>query len=469
MIVREEKMNNKKIVLDQVEEPIQDHDDIKVVLTDETIEERKDKLLNKMSQHGLDTLVIYCDVEHSGNFEYLTGFFTRFEEGLLFLHKDNKAVIAVGNENLNKVSKSRIPARAVHIPHFSLPNQPMETNKSFNELMGSCGISRGSRVGIVGWKNFTSKTESNKYLFDVPSYIVNEIQKIVDDSKRVTNETKLLIGEDGVRLTNNLNEIAYYEYGASLASDTILDAMNSVDLGISELELGDKLVRQGQHTNVVTIAATGERYVNGNVFPGNKTIEFGDPVSLTVGYKGGLSSRTGIAVSYAHELSSNQSDYLERVVKPYFNAYVQWLQNVSVGKKGLEIYDLIESVLPKKDYHWSLCPGHLVADEEWLSSPIYSGSQEVLKSGMIFQIDIIPSISGYQGTSAESTVLLLSEEDQERLSKTYPKLYRKMVNRKQYIKNNLGIELNNDLLPMGSTLAYLRPFLLNKKEALKLI
>ena len=142
MIVREEKMNNKKIVLDQVEEPIQDHDDIKVVLTDETIEERKDKLLNKMSQHGLDTLVIYCDVEHSGNFEYLTGFFTRFEEGLLFLHKDNKAVIAVGNENLNKVSKSRIPARAVHIPHFSLPNQPMETNKSFNELMGSCGISR---------------------------------------------------------------------------------------------------------------------------------------------------------------------------------------------------------------------------------------------------------------------------------------------------------------------------------------
>ena len=192
-------------------------------------------------------------------------------------------------------------------------------------------------------------------------------------------------------------------------------------------------------------------------------------MSLTVGYKGGLSSRTGIAVSYAHELSSNQSDYLERVVKPYFNAYVQWLQNVSVGKKGLEIYDLIESVLPKKDYHWSLCPGHLVADEEWLSSPIYSGSQEVLKSGMIFQIDIIPSISGYQGTSAESTVLLLSEEDQERLSKTYPKLYRKMVNRKQYIKNNLGIELNNDLLPMGSTLAYLRPFLLNKKEALKLI
>lgn len=40
---------------------------------------------------------------------------------------------------------------------------------------------------------------------------------------------------------------------------------------------------------------------------------------------------------------------------------------------------LIESVLPKEIYHWQLNPGHLTADEEWMSSPIYPGSEKMLK------------------------------------------------------------------------------------------
>ncbi len=79
-----------------------------VVLSDETMNERKEKLLAKMRSNGYEAIVIYADLEHGSNFEYLCGFLPRFEEALLILHSCGKAYMVLGNENLNKASKSRI-------------------------------------------------------------------------------------------------------------------------------------------------------------------------------------------------------------------------------------------------------------------------------------------------------------------------------------------------------------------------
>jgi len=48
----------------------------------------------------------------------------------------------------------------------------------------------------------------------------------------------------------------------------------------------------------------------------------------------------------------------------------------------------------QKTWNWHLNPGHLVADEEWLCSPVYPDSAVRFASGMLFQIDIIPSLPG---------------------------------------------------------------------------
>jgi hypothetical protein len=71
---------------------------------------------------------------------------------------------------------------------------------------------------------------------------------------------------------------------------------------------------------------------------------------------------------------------------------------------GKEMYAVIDNVFPKSKYHWSLNPGHLCGDEEWLGSPIYPESEEKLQSGMLFQVDIIPSVTGYAGASCEGGV-----------------------------------------------------------------
>lgn len=449
-----------------VKSPAPDCTGVPVLLTDETMKERYGKVMSRMQKEGLDTLVVYADLEHGNNFEYLTGFLPRFEEALLVLNQNGRHYMIMGNENLNKVSSARISAEAIHAPYFSLPNQPMDCPDDIKAILAKAEIHSGKRIGIAGWKNFTSRFEDNKQLFDAPYYLVEAIRMLAGPEGSVSNATSLFIGEDGARCINNVNEIEHYEFGAALASDCMLAAMDIIDAGVKETELGDALNALGQKNSVVTIAAAGKRFIKANLYPTENTVKTGDTISLTIGYKGGLSSRAGYAAEHASQLPDGSRDYVDAVVKPYFNAYVTWLETIRCGMKGGELYDTIEAVLPKAEYHWSLCPGHLTADEEWMSSPIYSGSKEDLVSGMLFQIDIIPSVPGYGGISAESTIALADSELQQQIRIQAPALWKRIEARRNYMEKELGIHLSPHVLPMASTVAYLRPLMLAKDMAM---
>ncbi len=451
-----------------VKEPAPDCSQIPVMLTDETMEYRYRKVMKRMEDENFDVLVVYGDLEHGNNFEYLTGFLPRFEEALLVMHKDGSNYMIMGNENLNKVSSARIKATPIHAPHFSLPNQPMECGKDIAGILSEARIRQGMRIGVVGWKQFTSPSEDNRTLFDVPYYLIDTIKRLAGPEGCVENAAFLFIGENGARRTNNVNEIEHYEFGAALAGDCVLAAMDRLDEGVTEIELGNTLNALGQKNSVVTIAAAGKRFVKANLYPTENTVKAGDTISLTVGYKGGLSSRSGYAVKTPSQLPDSTKDYVEAVVKPYFHAYTVWLEQIHCGMTGGELYNLIEEVMPKAEYHWSLCPGHLTADEEWLSSPVYNGSSELLASGMLFQIDMIPSVEGYGGTNAESTIALADEALQKQIQSESPALWHRIQSRRDYIKNELGIQLSPDVLPMTSTVAYLRPLLLEREKAMKI-
>lgn len=458
-------MNKETLQLTEVKSPAFDCSLVPVQITDSTIEERKRKVLALMQQQSIDSLVVYADLEHGSNFEYLVGFLPRFEEALLILQKNGEAYLILGNENIKKAKFSRIHVHAIHAPQFSLPNQPMIGEKSMKEIYQEAKLSVDSNIGVVGWKLFTSQYQDTRKLFDVPHYLIEDLYKI---SKYITNCTDIFIsGDYGVRTINNANEIAHYEFGSSLASDSVLKAMNTLEIGISEIELGAALNNAGQKNTVVTIAATGERFYKGNLYPTDKKVKLQDTIALTVAYKGGLSSRAGYAVYETSELPIHQQDYLDVVVKPYFNAITVWLENIHCGMLGGELYTMIDQVLPKEKYHWSLCPGHLTSDEEWMSSPIYENSKESIKSGMLFQTDIIPAVPGYGSTSVESTVVIANKILRENIRQEYPLLWERMMKRKEYLKNELHITLHDDVLPMASTLAYLRPYLLNKQYAMK--
>ncbi|HEY4435310.1 MAG TPA: M24 family metallopeptidase [Lelliottia sp.] len=455
------------VTLSSVPQPAVWHGIPSVTLSDETLHERKAKVLSRMQQQGLDALVIYADKEHGGNFEYLTGFIPRFEEALLVLHSTGEAVLVLGNENLKLAAHARLENRVVHAPWFSLPNQPMDNQQSLPALLKSAGVTAGKTLGLAGWKLFTGKGDDVNQMFDLPAFIVDAIRQAGEGALQLRNATGIFIDPDGgARTTNNANEIAHYEYGANLASTAILTALNAIAPGKTEKEIASLLAAEGQPNNVVTIAATGDRFAFANLYPSDKAIQRGDKFSLTTSYKGGLSSRAAYVVAEASELAPAVADYLDVVAKPYFQAVVTWLEHLHIGMRGGEMYDLIEQVLPKAEYHWHLNPGHLVADEEWLCSPIGPKSDALLRSGMMLQIDIIPSRAGYAGASIEDTVALADEPLRQALASAYPALWERVVARRAYIAEHIGIQLPDEVLPMSNTVGYLRPWLLDQGRAL---
>lgn len=453
------------IKLKEVEAPKPEEGLIPVMLSDETMQNRKARLLENMQKDGFDAVVVYADLEHGSNFEYLCGFLPRFEEALLILHANGKAFMVLGNENLNKAGKARIEAVPIHMPHFSLPNQPMQTEKSVAQILASCELEDAEKIGLIGWKNFTSHVEDNHLLFDLPYFLV-EALKTVCGKAQFTNAAYLLIGENGVRTTNNANEFAHYEYGAALAGNCILKTMDRLKVGKTEMEMAETLAADGQRHSVVTIMATGARFEKANLYPGNKQIQCGDKISITTGFKGGLQSRAGYAVECAEQLPEKEQDYLKAVAIPYFQAVKTWLETIKIGINGNDLYEAVEAVLPKEKYGWTLNPGHLCADEEWMSSPIYPQSEETLQSGMLFQIDIIPSVNGYGGVSCESGILLADEQLRKAIAKEYPAVWERIVKRRAYMQEVLGIRIQEDVLPTSMATAYLRPYLLKKEMAL---
>ena len=453
------------INLQKTAAPQLDKDVLPVQLTDETMDIRKASLLKKMQADNFDAVVIYADLEHGGNFEYFTGFVPRFEEALLVIHQSGEAYLVLGNENLNKVPFARIAATAVHLPHFSLPNQPMETALSVPAILKQTKLEQAASIGLIGWKNFTSQHDDNAALYDLPYFLVDGLKQAAPEAS-FKNAAYLMIGENGLRTTNNANEIAHYEFGAMLAGNCILNAMDQLAVGKSEMEIGAYLNDFGQTPSVVTIMATGARFEKANLYPTGKKIQLGDRISMTSGYKGGLQSRGGYAVHTSEELPEAEQDYLDRVAKPYFNAVKTWFETIAIDMPGANLYDKIEEVLPKEQYGWHLNPGHLCADEEWLASPIYPDSSEKIKSGMLFQFDIIPSVPGYSGASCEGGVVLADEHLRAVIQNEYPGMWSRMQARRSYLIEEIGIKLSEEVLPMSNAAAYYRPFFLNKESAL---
>lgn len=450
------------VEIKKVKAPAYDHAEETIPLTDATIEERKKKVCTLMKEKQLSSLIIYADKEHGSNFEYLVGFIPRFEEALLILNQNGESTLLLGNENFNKAKYSRISSDNKCVPLFSLPNQPMGNVNELQEALAKIEIDESKNVGIVGWKLIPEMTHQ----FDVPQFIIEQLANVITREKLVNATGVMIDPAYGARVTNNANELAHYEYGASLASDAVLETLDSLEEGIKESTSGEKLNKEGQYNSVVTISAFGERFVKGNLYPTEKKLQKGDKVALTVGYRGGLSSRSGYAISNEKELEEGDSGYLQEVVKPYFEAYVFWLKQLKIGKTGGEFYQDFDAFYSKEKFGWGLCPGHLVAEEEWLSSPIYEDSSAVLQSGMIFQVDFIPHQNGHHGVSAESTIALADEALRKEVKENYPELWRRIQERKTYMKEELGISLSKEVLPLASTVGYYRPFFLNKEEAL---
>ena len=101
---------------------------------------------------------------------------------------------------------------------------------------------------------------------------------------------------------------------------------------------------------------------------------------------------------------------MERLVGPYFEAVAEWYGALRIGQTGGALQEIIDRHLGDPFFGIFLNPGHQIPLDEWVNSPISPGSTIELRSGMAFQVDIIPATgTDYFTTNIEDGVALADE------------------------------------------------------------
>ena len=112
-----------------------------------------------------------------------------------------------------------------------------------------------------------------------------------------------------------------------------------------------------------------------------------------------------------------------------------------------------------------LNPGHLTHLDEWTNSPIVKGGSVSISSGMVFQCDIIPTPLGPgRALNCEDGVAIADAELRRALAEDYPDVWERVSARQRFMREEIGIELRDEVLPLSSSPAYLPPFWLDADQ-----
>lgn len=427
--------------------------------------ERMTRLLERAGRAGFDRIAVYADREHSAGISYLTGFDPRFEEAILVVGGDVDPAILVGNECFGMAQQAPLKMRPILMQDLSLPGQPRDRSAPLADILAGEGIRPGVRVGVVGWKTY-GRPES----MDAPSYLVDELRLLTGASGSVANATGILIdAADGLRTANEVEQLAALEYAACQTSDGVRRLLAGLKPGMRESEAVRLLNWNGMPLSCHVMLTAGPRATLGLPSPGDRPIERGDRFTTAFGVWGALDCRAGFVVEDADELPSGISDYVDKLVGPYFEAIAEWHSALHVGQTGGALFDIIARHLGDPFFGIGLNPGHFIQLDEWVNSPISKGSTVELRSGAALQVDVIPATgTDYFTTNIEGGLAVADESMRRAFATGYPEAWGRIQARRRFMTEALGIELHPDVLPFSNLPAYLPPFVLRPNAVMTL-
>ncbi|HHT48506.1 MAG TPA: M24 family metallopeptidase [Firmicutes bacterium] len=433
------------------------------VYTKEDYERRFHDLTALMQTRGFDHLVIYGDREHFSNILFLTGFEPRFEEALLIFSKDKwPPLLVVGNEGLSFSDLIPFAVDKEVYPDFSLIGQPRRQEKSLKEIFAANGIKNHCKVGVVGWKYYP-KAPVPAEMIDVPYYIVKALIEAVGLEKIENAADLMLHPEYGLRSKADVKEMVLHEIAGTKTSQQVLNLLRNLRPGMTEMEASQYLQIDGEplvaHPNVnfglenTLLGLASPTYT--------KTLEKGDFVNIGLGYRRGMVARTGIFVKDQTEIPPAMAGVVENFYIPYFKALVNWYETIGIGVPGGEIFNTVRATLGDfQKYGVGLNPGHLIHIEEWTTSIFYENSPFKVASGMIIQADMIAFPGApYGGVHVEDGLLIADQTLRDEIKRLFPDSWQRMMERKRFIREELGIALKEEVLPTSNIQLALFPFM----------
>jgi len=446
---------------------------VQPVVSTEEYESRITNVRKLMAADGLTHLVVYGDREHFPNLMYLTGFDPRFEEGMLILGGDSRPHLLVGNEGYDYAkSVVGIDHTLTLYQSFSLLGQWRDYSRPLPELLAAEGIKQGARVGTVGWKSYDARENSEPLTcIEIPAYIIDALREATGRRSAVINVTDLFTNpSNGLRSINSADQLAVLEFGATFASQGVRNMTEQVVVGKTELAVVEAAKLNGLPLSCHPVVNAGPRSPQLGS-PMLRELEAGDPFMMAIGVWGGLSARAGFVVEDETGLDVSIRDYVEAFVKPYYAAAVDWYETVGIGVAGGDVFSRIGHHFEDRPFHPLLNPGHLIHLDEWVHSSIQPGAQETLRSGMALQLDIIPVHKNpdYFTTNVEDGIGLADGALRDELAQKHPDMWARVQARRKFMKESLGINIREEVLPFSNMPGVLRPYLLTPQKALRAI
>jgi Xaa-Pro aminopeptidase len=454
-------MNIKQISFEKLESPF----DLPP-LTEHEIRQRHTLLTDRMKKRGLSHVVVYGDREHFSNMSYLTGGYDpRFEEALLILDVEGKVNLIVGNEGYDYSNISPISMEKKLFPTFSLQGMIRNNKRYIEEIFKDCGIGKSAKVGIVGVKYYEDgEVESPDQTYDIPHYLIESLLHIIT-ADSLSNTTEIMNHPvEGIRCTLSAAEIARVEIMGIYLSNQMKTIIESLEIGMSEADAISHFDYRGIPFNVHPVVNFGTRRVLlGLASPSfSVRLEAGDPVSIGLSVEGTSIARAGLAVKSGDDFKGARKNIIDEFYNPYFKATKIWYEAVKVGASSKAVFDSVMAVLGDKKFGVSLNPGHQIHMEEWINSPFRQDLDHRLVSGMAFQCDII-AFPGepYVGVHVEDTAIIADEQLRNEIIKSYPDVWKRFAIKREMMRESLGINIDDSLLPVSTIQAHFHPFLLD--------
>jgi Xaa-Pro aminopeptidase len=408
-------------------------------------ERRLDLTREAMLRHGLSHLVVYGDREHFANLAWLTGFDPRFEEALLILRAAGDPLIVVGTECRSYLPISPLwkagRLRHEHYQPFSLLGIARDSSRQLDAIFREEEIADSSHVGCVGWKYYAEPSQ-----MDLPSYIVDCLRRL---ARHVEDATALFQHPgEGLRSYCSASEIAAFEYANVVASNGMRKMIGAIRPGMTDHDLAAHMGFNGMPHSCHWTVKTGPHRISLASASG-AVVERGQPLSANIGLRGANCCRIGFVAEDERDAPAG-----------YIEAMGEWFSMLRIGAVGGAIDARMRELLPFEVFHVELNPGHLIHLDEWMSSPFSPGSSVILHSGMAIQSDVIPSHPRFVSTRMEDTYVLADAELRGALAREFPACLARCETKRRFMREALGFEISDDLLPLSNLPGVVSPYLL---------
>ena len=208
------------------------------------------------------------------------------------LGPEGDPAILVGNECWGMAGSAPVAMRRHMFQDLSLPSQPRDRSRTLADILTDEGVVGGSKIGAVGWKQYGRPDQ-----LDLPAYLVDEVRRLVGPDGVVENAVDVLIdASDGLRVVNEVEQLAAVEYAACHTSNGVRRLLFELRPGMREREAVQLLEWNGMPLSCHLMLTAGERATLGLLSPGDRPIERGDRFTVAFGVWGALNCRAGFVI-----------------------------------------------------------------------------------------------------------------------------------------------------------------------------